>query len=396
MECMKHQSKLENAIYTILWGVLFAAPPISMYLRLQAGDMDEFRWMNIFNVWMEFMSFLLIFLIHNFILAPLLVYRHQVKLYSGSIILIVFLFTIYQCTMPREVLGEKPGSMGGPPPRPEMFDDRPPMEMGPDNQEAPYFQKSNQRPELPPDRPIIFDLNTIFSIIMLIMMLGMNIGVKYYMKSREDARKLVEMEKERLVQQLEYLKYQLNPHFLMNTLNNIHALIDIDTEKAQEAVIQLSKILRYVLYDSNHERVPLSKEMEFMENYVKLMCMRYTDMLDFQVDVNMQISQFKVPPLLVISFVENAFKHGVSYQKPSFIHIAAKHYQNKFGQDRMLWTCTNSKHQKQDSTPIPKEGGVGMENVRRRLDLMYGSNYSLGFNETEESYEVILDIQLEA
>jgi LytS/YehU family sensor histidine kinase len=229
----------------------------------------------------------------------------------------------------------------------------------------------------------------------------MNLGVKLYFKQKADQRQLTELEHKNLEQQLEYLKYQLNPHFLMNTLNNIHALVDIDGERAKEAIIQLSKILHYVLYETNNKRVSINKELEFMQNYTDLMRMRYGKKLQFT-DTSCQLvtpgtdQPQMIPPLLFISFVENAFKHGVSYQQPSFIEITGKRYKDKQEHNRLLWSCRNSKHQKQQQTTVPQQGGVGMANVRQRLDIIFGNNYTLNVNETDNTYEVTLDIPMEA
>lgn len=238
----------------------------------------------------------------------------------------------------------------------------------------------------------MFSPHDLTAIIVLVLMLFANLGIKLYFKQRRDQLQLAELEKKNLEQQLAYLKYQLNPHFLMNTLNNIHALVDIDSERSKEAIIQLSKILRYVLYESNHERVPMTKEIEFLDNYCLLMRMRYGDKLSFTANNPDDVTGMMVPPLLFITFVENAFKHGVSYQNPSFIAIDCKRCKGKHGEERLLWTCRNSKHAKADTTAIPRQGGVGMANVRQRLDLIYGNDYSLGIHETDDTYEVILDI----
>jgi LytS/YehU family sensor histidine kinase len=245
--------------------------------------------------------------------------------------------------------------------------------------------------DVPP--PPIIGEHDLMAVIILILMFGMNLGIKGYFKSREDEKNHQAMEKENLEQQLEYLKYQLNPHFLMNTLNNIHALIEIEPPKAQEAVILLSKILRYVLYESNKPLVLMSQELSFMESYVTLMRMRFDDRLRFTA-VNLDDgSDVSVPPLLFISFVENAFKHGVSYQEDSFIEVESKRYQDEQCCERLLWTCRNSKHHV--TTHVPKEGGVGMNNVRRRLNLIFTDDYTLDIHEDEQIYEVRLDIPLD-
>jgi LytS/YehU family sensor histidine kinase len=242
--------------------------------------------------------------------------------------------------------------------------------------------------------PIFIGEHDIMAVVILILMLGMNLGIKGYFKSRREQQQQKELEKKNLEQQLEYLKYQLNPHFLMNTLNNIHALIDIEPPKAQQAIIQLSKILRYVLYESNSDRVPMNKEVEFMENYVKLMRMRYSDKLTFSVSSPDDGTGILIPPMLFIAFVENAFKHGVSYQAISFINITCKRYKGHRNEDRLLWTCTNSKHAKNNTSDVPQQGGVGINNVRKRLDLIFGNDYSLTINDSDTRFEVTLDIPL--
>jgi len=142
----------------------------------------------------------------------------------------------------------------------------------------------------------------------------------------------------------------------------------------------------------------MSQEVEFMENYVRLMRMRYTDQLRFSVQSPDAGTDVMVAPLVFISFVENAFKHGVSYRQESFIEVKGERYQDKGGRDRLLWTCRNSKPEAagdEKTADLPRQGGVGMQNVRHRLDLIYGDNYSLDILDGSDTYEVRLDIPLE-
>ena len=163
--------------------------------------------------------------------------------------------------------------------------------------------------------PLFVGEHDVLSIVVLILMFGANLGTKYYFRSRSDQRKLEDLEKQNLEQQLEYLKYQINPHFFMNTLNNIHALVDIDPEKAKSTILELSKMMRFVLYEGNKTVVPLEREISFLQNYITLMKLRYTDKVRIQVDVAQTLPNKDVPPLIFITFVENAFKHGVSYRQ---------------------------------------------------------------------------------
>ena len=384
---IKVQSKQENIIYLVMWAALFAAPILSLYIRTLGDSAVSFQWSEVWFVWRNILPFLLLFLVHNLLLAPLLIYRHRRTLYASIVFIVIAAFTVYQCaTKPR-------APMDGPfPPMPEQVmkdrpqhgpEDRP--QHGPEDQPHHGPKHDMRRP------PVIMGEHDVVAVVILILMFGMNLGVKGYFKSQEDEKKRQAAEKENLTQQLEYLKYQLNPHFLMNTLNNIHALIEIEPPKAQEAVIQLSKILRYVLYESNMPRVLMRQEVAFMESYVQLMRMRFSDRLRFTANTPDDGSDVTIPPLLFISFVENAFKHGVSYQQDSFIEIAAKRYGHN--PERLLWTCRNSKHSA--TANVPKEGGVGMSNVRQRLDLIFGQDYTLDVIDGDDVYEVRLDIPLD-
>ncbi|WP_231478033.1 sensor histidine kinase [Xylanibacter brevis] len=225
----------------------------------------------------------------------------------------------------------------------------------------------------------------IMSMTVVILMFGANLGVKEFIRSRDDRRRLAELERQNLEHQLAYLRYQISPHFFMNTLNNIHALIDIDPEKAQETIVELSKMMRYVLYDADKERVALNKELNFIETYIKLMRLRYTDKVRISLTLPADVPDRQLPPLMLISFVENAFKHGVSYQHDSFIEVSMTVADNKF-----TFRCRNSKAK----TPSQEKGGVGLANVRQRLNLLYGDRYSLRINEGANDYSVELNIPL--
>ena len=188
-----------------------------------------------------------------------------------------------------------------------------------------------------------------------------------------------------LEQQLEYLKYQINPHFLMNTLNNIHALIDIDPEEAKTTIVELSKMLRFMLYEGAKQKVPLERELAFVQHYITLMKLRYTDRVAINLNLPKNVPNSEVPPLVFITFVENAFKHGVSYQQQSFIDISVSIEDNK-----LHFSCRNSRIAQDED----KHGGVGLQNVRKRLDLIYGKHYQLDIKDEADAYSVDLTLQL--
>ena len=170
----------------------------------------------------------------------------------------------------------------------------------------------------------------------------------------------------------------------MNTLNNIHALIDIDSAKAQNVVVELSKMMRYVLYEIDNDNVTLRQEVDFLNNYIKLMRIRLKDNVEITVDISNGNSDIKLPPLLFIPFVENIFKHGISYRELSKVEISLH-----LAGDKLVFRSKNSNHanRREDS-----HHGIGLENLRRRLDLLYGDEYQLTIREDSAIYEVELTL----
>ena len=178
-----------------------------------------------------------------------------------------------------------------------------------------------------------------------------------------------EAEAARIDAELSNLRSQINPHFLLNTLNNIYALTAFDPTKAQEAIQELSKLLRYILYDTQQSMVPLKDEVEFIENYVQLMRIRLPQSVDINCQFSIGNSQLTIAPLLFISLVENAFKHGVSPTEPSFIHISIE-----ADEQQMICDIQNSNHPK--AANDHSGHGIGLQQVQRRLDLAYPGRYT--------------------
>lgn len=346
---MKHQLRQENLLYLALWTTLFVAPVLSMYIHSVSDSFYTFQWHDLWMIWPKFLVFLALFLIHNFLLAPILIHKNKRWQYSLITISIIALFTLYQCT-----------SRPAPPPH-----------------HAP--EPSHMAP------PAIVGEHDIMAVIILILMFGMNLGIKGYYRHRYDERRMASLEKKNLEHQLEYLKYQINPHFLMNTLNNIHALVDIDPEKAKSTIVELSKMMRFVLYEGNKQGVPLSREFDFIRHYVALMQLRFTDKVKISLDLPQMAPDRQIPPLILITFIENAFKHGVSYKHDSFITIKAI-----AAAGRLQFECRNTKTEQ----PNQEKGGVGLRNVRQRLDLLFDENYTLRIQDEAEIYSVELEIPL--
>ena len=178
----------------------------------------------------------------------------------------------------------------------------------------------------------------------------------------------------------------------MNTLNNIHGMVEINPKTAQEMVIELSKLMRYVLYEGERRYTTLKTEVEFIENYVALMRKRYSSR---KVDVRLKMPDtdlygIKLPPLLFMVMIENAFKHGISYKRHTDILITVEVLTDR----QIHFMCKNSKRECPESDE-KKYSGLGLKNLRKRLDLLYGENYSLNIEDEDDTYTVNLIIPYE-
>lgn len=198
------------------------------------------------------------------------------------------------------------------------------------------------------------------------------------------------VENERLTAELNFLKAQINPHFLFNTLNNLYYLAYTHSQKTTEVIAKLSQMMRYMIYDSNHPLVPLSKEIEYMENYISLERLRLNEEIPIRLRIEGGNPQdYLIAPLIFITFLENAFKHGVSNNHPkAWVDVSITLHGNE-----CVYRVENSK------IPFAKpeaeqKSGIGLQNVRRRLELSYPAKHSLLVENLEDRYSVQLNIQL--
>lgn len=261
-----------------------------------------------------------------------------------------------------------------------------PMFMPPEPNEsfdlAGKMDKPHRR-EMPPQWTFL--LRDAFSCCMPVI-IAVSLRTNARWRTAENARE--KAEKSRTEAELKNLKNQLSPHFLLNTLNNIYALILFDSEKAQQAVLDLSRLLRHVLYESPTSFVALSKETAFIQNYIDLMRIRLAGHVELQTEYHVSPeSNTPIAPLLLISLIENAFKHGISSDKPSFIHIRIE---EKPQEEEIYCLIRNSYFPKKESD---KSGsGIGLGQTRSRLELLYPGQYTwtYGPNADNTVYSSIL------
>ncbi|WP_339614300.1 histidine kinase [uncultured Winogradskyella sp.] len=198
-------------------------------------------------------------------------------------------------------------------------------------------------------------------------------------------KSIIKLKNEKAKTELLHLKSQVNPHFFFNTLNNLYGLVGSDTKKAQELILKLSDMMRYSIYEGEKEVVTLKAEVDYLNNYIGLHKMRYHKQIDVKFEAEIE-DDYKVMPLLFIILLENAFKHGIeNLSKDAYVYITIKAKDNK-----VFFEIENNFDQ-----TLPKEDkGIGLKNLKRRLELVYPKKHTLSFSATENVYKAKLTLQL--
>ena len=333
---------LEALIHVIGWGIMFGFP--FFFVERENGNIN---WMAYVRHSAVPLSFMIVFYVNYFLLVPRYLFQSQNKRYiTYNILLMLHLWrslTFDPSFVPKHRSGVPPGWL--------------------------FFVRD---------------------MLSLVFTIGLSAAIRMSARwtQAEAARK--EAERSRSEAELKNLRNQLNPHFLLNTLNNIYALIAFDTDKAQQAVQELSKLLRYVLYDNQQTYVPLGKETDFIRNYIELMRIRLSANVQMTTQIDIQPdSQTLIAPLIFISLIENAFKHGISPTERSFIHIHLAENDTE-----VICEISNSNHPKNITD---KSGsGIGLEQVSRRLEILYPGQYTWqkGISEDGKEYKSRLSIRV--
>lgn len=340
----------ERTIYIAGWLLLFAIPPLMQLYDIITGADAAYEWHKVRLSWLTILYYFACFELHNQVLYPKLLAEGKKLWYLISVAALVGVFIVV-CPVP---------------PAP------------------PEFLAPRHSPHHPPFSPA--DRIRAFNTVLLICMLLMNVAIRLYFRSIAEAQRIKEMQSEQTRTQLEVLRYQLNPHFMMNTLNNIQALTDISLDRAKEAIQQLSKLMRYMLYDSSRQLVSLNKEIELLNNFISLMRLRYPDAVEIVTRFPQNTDGIEVAPLLFISFVENAFKYGVDYDNPSAITVTID-----IDDDKVKFLCINNINHYARSH---KGGGMGIANVAKRLDLLYRNNHLLDIKDNGVTFTVAMEFPI--
>jgi hypothetical protein len=368
---MKKLNWFEIAVIIFFWVLLFASP---LYFGRTGTGTD---WNNVFKIWKEHSILLVLFLINRFILLPFLFFRNKQLLY---VIMVVFMISVAVSGM--YLYNKKPAGQNVK--KPQVVNTSPPQNRAGTNPAPPPARKVNPaKPISSQSEPVPAYINLL---ILSVLVFGFDTGLKINSKWVKSEQQRMTIEKENIENQLAFLKNQISPHFFMNTLNNIHSLIDIDTVEAKKSIIRLSSLMRHLLYESDHEQSPIKSEVEFIKSYVDLMKLRYSDEVRISFKIPDNLPEKSIPPLLFISLLDNAFKHGISYVKESFVEIELL-----IESDKLCLKISNSKNKLALNSSAQ---GIGIENTRKRLDLLFNENYTLEITDRGNTFVTNLTIPI--
>jgi hypothetical protein len=363
---------IEIIVFSMIWMAIFSIP------FFQYRMFNVIVWDKVLGDWIRIFSFLVIFILNTFIFVPKILFKKKYIPYVISILITIFIVIAIIVAIQALMTPPQPLQM----PRMDLGPGMPPMELG-SKMPPPIGFKTPSQPE---QRSIFMTITDNLIISILVVVAGTAFKMMSQWLNEEDRRK--DVEKEQLKTEIALLRHQVSPHFFMNTLNNIHALVDINTETAKDAIIRLSTLMRYLLYDTAYGQTSLKKEIEFIESYITLMELRFSDKVFISLDVPQNIPDIQIPPMLFISFLENAFKHGVSYQAKSFVDFSLK-----INEKELYCNIRNSKLKTKEK--IDKSySGIGLTNIRKSLELLFAKEYTLDIIENDKEFDVHLTIPI--
>lgn len=344
-EIIKEKRFGQVIIHLLIWVIVIFIP----YIILNINDID-FR--HNLNYFFSFFTFIIVFYVNYLILVNKLLFKKK----TGQFIL-YNLFLIVACLLLsqfcREIL--------------DFY--------------LPHPRMGNKNISL----MLFFFLRESVG---LLAVITLSVAIKATARWYNSETEKQKLQKEQLESELRNLKSQINPHFLFNTLNNIYSLTISDTEKAQMAIQELSRLLRYVMYESNQPEVPLNRELEFVKNFINLMSLRLNENVKLTVEIPQKIEpEIMIAPLLTISLIENAFKHGLKSTHGAFIIIKIDYTDNQ-----LVCSVLNSNIETTTSEDKVKSG-IGLENLKKRLKILYPTSHKLITENRGKTYYAQLEIE---
>jgi len=369
-------------IHVLAWVLILIGP---FYTVFYESSCEE----GVILVFISFISLLIFgFYINYLILIPKFLYKKKFFIYISLLLVLLLGIVAVNGYFYKDYKIDKRDGILKIEKRLKVNHDSGPREMPP--QEGNNFRPEHRNPPPKSDfkngpPPFIFSPVFVPVSILLLVVIGLSIRTTEQWFLEDKKNKLISAEQ--LKTELAFLKNQISPHFFFNTLNNIYSLTETEPEKAKEITYKLSKLMRYLLYESDKNRnVSLEMEISFLRNYIDLMKSRLSGEVKVSTDFESDYDKVLIPPLLFITFVENAFKHGISMNTDSFVDISLKNVAGKIVFSIKNSIPENENHEK-------GKGGLGLTNIKRRLELLFDEDvYSLKIVRLKDVYSVDLII----
>ncbi len=343
--------KTETIVYIITWTVVVALLVLDALRSRNFSWNTPLDWEVVVHRGIQLIYLVVLFLINNCLLIPRLLLRNKYTQYF--ILTIIVLMCVWGCQYMQFIYEVSRHSHG---------------------------------PHMPPRFTPLIALPVFIDLICDMLIVVLNLATALLFQRYADRLEHERLLKSNAENSLNYLKAQINPHFYMNMLNNIHGMIEINPAKAQDMVLDMSKLMRYMLYDSSKNMIALSEELAFIRNYLSIMRQRFPESkvrIIAELPDDNAVAGIRIAPLVYLVYIENAFKHGVSYREDSFVSVKVETVD-----DKIVFSCINSIHSESDN----RRSGIGLSNAAERLRLIYGNNYNLDVDKTDMVFSVILTL----
>ncbi|MCI2227706.1 sensor histidine kinase [Polaribacter sp. MSW13] len=342
MNTILKKSNTTIIVHSLIWIFFLAITAIQSYSRFSRIP-NEFYFLNF--------TFITVFYLNYLVLIPKFLLNKKIVLYIIiSLVLILFIIFVVE---PSLTFSTKP-----------------------------HFLNENLDLNLPRRRKRNINLRPH---ILLLLFFALSTCVKLVSEWYKSEKERTIIASQKINSELSFLKAQLNPHFLFNTLNSIYSLANKKSDDTTVAIVTLSELMRYMIYEANEEFISLEKEIEYIKNYISLQLLRLKDSSGVKINVHGDLN-YKIEPLLLISFIENAFKYGTDYKGKTDIRVKIS-----IDNDELHLKVYNLSSLQKSTT---KNSGVGLENIQNRLNLLYPNSHTLGITKNKKSFEVNLKIKL--
>lgn len=341
-------------LFVLLWSIIAV---VLHYISIDlSGIMNEFQFLKLMFVLIG------VFYINYFVFIPSLLSKRKIRNYVLSLVatlLLIFLF-IYLTELP-------------------FYDSLP----------FPFYEnvRGSGYLVIPPPSPTTLSVGIV---LLSIVSLAVSTGIRGTHEWFKQENQIKEIENKKLIAELSYLKAQINPHFFFNTLNGIYALARQKSDKTPDVILMLSVLMRYVIYDASAPKVPLKKEVAHIRNFIDLQKMRLSEIVSIDYKVTGSTNEILIEPLLFTTLVENAFKHGIDYTKASTIKVHLN-----IEEKELNFAVSNPMVQIKRGKSADIDTGIGLDNIKKRLELLYPDRHKLTIVEKDSIYSVELKLMLE-